>query len=59
MRANPMYHLCALWRGVFCVESGAAFPYDSLAIFAAWSFVLYVVGFGCFHRWKGLFADEV
>ncbi len=59
MRANPMYHLCALWRGVFCVERGVAFPYASLATFAAWSLAFYVVGFGCFHRWKGLFADEV
>jgi homopolymeric O-antigen transport system permease protein len=59
MRANPMFHLCALWRGVFCVERDAPFPLDSLAIFSAITLVVFVAGHGLFHRWKGLFADEV
>ncbi len=56
---NPLFHLLALYRGCFPYEAGAAFPWDSAAIFAAIAFATVVVGHGCFQRWKGLFADEV
>jgi lipopolysaccharide transport system permease protein len=59
MRANPMYHLCALWRGVFCVEKETAYPLESAAIFGAIALCVFVLGLGLFRRWKGLFADEV
>jgi ABC-type polysaccharide/polyol phosphate export permease len=59
MQSNPMYHLLALWRGVFSLDPGAAFPLDSLWKFAAIAIGTFFVGHGCFHRWKGHFADEV
>jgi ABC-type polysaccharide/polyol phosphate export permease len=59
MRANPTYHLCALWRGAFCVDRDSPYPLDSIAIFGAIALVVFVVGLGLFRRWKGLFADEV
>ncbi len=59
MKANPLYHLLALYRGVFAYERGARFPFESLGIFAAIAAGVFVLGHGCFHRWKGLFPDEV
>ncbi len=59
MKWNPLYHLLALYRGCFAYERGARFPYDSLAIFTAIAVGVFILGHGCFHRWKGLFADEV
>jgi len=59
MKANPLYHLLALYRACFVYEKGDVFPYDSLAIFAAIAVGVFVLGYGCFHAWKGQFADEV
>lgn len=59
IRWNPLYHLLALYRGVFAFERDVAFPWDSAAIFAAIALCTFVVGHGCFQRWKGQFADEV
>jgi lipopolysaccharide transport system permease protein len=59
MKANPLYHLLALYRGCFACEQGATFPLDSLAIFAAIAFGVFLLGYGCFRRWKGYFPDEV
>jgi len=59
MQANPLYHLLALYRGCFVYEQGATFPFDSLWIFAAIALGVFVLGYGCFHRWKGQFSDEV
>ncbi|MBM4014636.1 MAG: hypothetical protein FJ293_06705 [Planctomycetes bacterium] len=59
IRWNPLFHLLALWRGCFPYESGATFPWDSAAIFALIACGTFVVGHGCFQRWKGYFADEV
>lgn len=59
MKCNPLYHLLALYRGCFHAERGAAFPLDALAIFAAFAAGVFVLGHGCFLRWKGQFADEV
>lgn len=59
MKANPLYHLLALYRGCFACEQGASFPLDSLAIFAAIALGVFLLGYGCFRRWKGLFPDEV
>jgi lipopolysaccharide transport system permease protein len=56
---NPMYHLLALYRGCFAYEHGVAFPWGSAGIFAAIALATFVVGHGCFQRWKGQFADEV
>jgi len=59
MKANPLFHLLALYRGCFVYESGAVFPLESLWIFALIAAGVFVVGHGCFHSWKGRFADEV
>jgi ABC-2 type transport system permease protein len=59
MKCNPMYHLLAMWRGVFAFESDARFPLDSLWIFAAIALCVFLLGHGCFHAWKGRFSDEV
>ena len=59
MQSNPMFHLLALWRGVFSLDPSAAFPLDSLWTFGAIALGTFLVGHGCFHRWKGHFADEV
>jgi lipopolysaccharide transport system permease protein len=59
MKFNPLYHLLALYRGCFTCEEGATFPLDSLWIFAAMAVGTFLVGYGCFRRWKGLFPDEV
>ena len=59
MKVNPLYHLLALYRGCFTYEEGATFPYDSLWIFAAIALGVFLLGYGCFHRWRGLFPDEV
>jgi len=59
MKLNPMYHLMALYRGCFPYEKGASFPLDSLWKFALVAFGFFLLGHGCFHRWKGHFADEV
>jgi ABC-type polysaccharide/polyol phosphate export permease len=59
MKANPLYHLLALYRGCFVYEQGASLPYDSLWIFAAVAIGLFLLGHAFFHRWKGLFPDEV
>jgi len=56
---NPMFHLLALYRGCFRFEPGAPFPWRSAAIFAAIALGSFLVGHGCFQRWKGQFADEV
>lgn len=56
---NPLYHLMGLYRGCFPFEPDVHFPWRSAAIFAAIALATFVVGHGCFHRWKGHFADEV
>jgi lipopolysaccharide transport system permease protein len=56
---NPLFHLLALYRGCFPYEPGGAYPWRSAGIFAATALVVFVVGHGCFQRWKGQFADEV
>ncbi len=56
---NPLYHLMALYRGCFPYEVDPEFPLRSAAIFAAIALGTFLVGHGCFHRWKGHFADEV
>jgi len=59
MKWNPMYHLLAVYRGCFSYEAGRPFPIDSLLIFAAIAAGVFLLGHGCFQRWKGQFADEV
>ena len=59
LHCNPMYHLLAMWRGVFAFEGGAVFPIESAGIFAAIALGVFLLGHSCFHQWKGLFADEV
>ncbi len=56
---NPLYHLLAIYRGCFPYELGESFPLRSVAIFAAIAVATFILGHGCFHRWKGHFADEV
>ena len=56
---NPVYHLLVMYRSVFRVDAGTAFPWNSCAIFAGISFVVLAVGHHLFVRSKGSFADEV
>lgn len=56
---NPLYHLLGLYRGCFPYQRGEPFPWNSAAIFAAIAIGTFILGHGCFQRWKGHFADEV
>ena len=59
MKVNPLYHLLAMYRGCFAYERAALFPFDAMRTFAWIALVTFLVGHGCFHSWKGHFADEV
>jgi lipopolysaccharide transport system permease protein len=59
MEINPLYHLLALYRGCFVCEARTHYPIESIGIFAATAAGFFLVGYGCFHRWKGQFSDEV
>lgn len=59
MKANPLYHLLALYRGCFHPERGTEFPLGALGVFSAIAAATFLLGHGCFQRWKGGFADEV
>jgi ABC-type polysaccharide/polyol phosphate export permease len=60
-QVNPVYHLMALYRAIFIFQPAdlGGFPWRSLGIFAAVSFVLATVGYRVFVRFKADFADEL
>jgi len=52
MRANPLYHLCALWRASSATRRAPSSRSTRLLKFGITSFVVFVV-VRLFRRWKG------
>jgi lipopolysaccharide transport system permease protein len=63
VEANPMFSLVYAWRAaLMSSEPAAVFSYDPatrIAIFAAWAFGVFALGYGFFILCQRRFADEV